>query len=185
MAAHRRAPSRPVTRTLTAALMVLMVTGAGLAVASRVLNVRVLTEHSDSMYPAIETGDLVLSRTIRTDQARVGDIVTFPDLSLNRRGELLTHRVTAVRRAGYLLVVTTRGDANTGDEQWTASPDTEIGRTIGVVPRLGRVLAPLNRPAVAATLNGGIVTLLILLGVAQIRAGGPVRVRRRRSPAVP
>ncbi|HEU4349242.1 MAG TPA: signal peptidase I [Actinoplanes sp.] len=150
----------------------LMLTGAGLAIASRVLGVRMLVENSDSMYPAISTGDLVLSRDVAAEHARVGDVVTFPDPA--RGGQSITHRVTAIRRSGDILVFTTRGDANPGAEQWTVVTGTTIGRTVRIVPDLGRILEPLRRPPIAAALNGVLVTLLVLLAV-----------RRRRSPGVP
>lgn len=161
--------------------------GAGMAVASRLLGVRMLTEHSDSMYPALTTGDLLLTHDIRADAARIGDIVTYPDPS--RGGELLTHRVTAIRRSGDLLVFATRGDANRGEEMWTATPGATIGRTTRVIPGAGTLLAPLSRPAVAAAVNGVLVTVLVLLGATQLRGARPPGrrqpLRRRRSPGVP
>ena len=159
-------------RRLSAVLMVLMVVGAGAASASRVLGVRMLVEHSDSMRPVIHTGDLVLSRDILVEQARTGDIVTFPDPELPAR--TVTHRVEEVRRDGEFLIFTTRGDANPGTEQWTVLAGTTIGRTVHVLPDLGLIVAPLREPLTAAVMNGVRVTLLVL-----------VAVRRRRSPASP
>lgn len=159
-------------RYASAALMVVMLVAAGLAVTSRVMGLRALVENSDSMYPAIATGDLLLSRDIPAEQARIGDVVTFPDPDFG--GQSITHRVTGVRRDGEILVFTTLGDANPAPEQWTVVTGSIIGRTEAVLPGLGRIVEPLRRPLIAAALNGVLVTTLVLLAV-----------RRRRSPAVP
>jgi signal peptidase len=159
-------------RAGTAALMVMMLTAAVLAVATRVAGIEVLIDQSGSMSPAISAGDVLLSRRIPASSARVGDVVTFPDPELQSR--TLTHRIVAIRRSGDILLVTTQGDANPDPEQWTVLAPAMIGRTIRVVPRAGRTIAPLRRPAVAAGTTGVLVTVLVLLVL-----------RRRRSPAVP
>jgi signal peptidase I len=155
---------------VTAAIMTLALVAAALAIASRVLGVRALVEHSDSMAPAITTGDVVLAHDVRADQLRPGDIASIPDRE--RGGELITHRVTAVEPLRDLLLVTTRGDANTGAEKWVTAPDAIVGRTVAVLPHAGLVLTPLRTPAVAAGINGLLVATMVL-----------VVVRRRRSPA--
>ena len=158
---HRR-PSEPrLLHTVTTLVMVVMVFGAALAVASRVIGVRALVEHSDSMYPAIAAGDLVISQDITAQQATVGDVVTFPDP--DHAGKTLTHRVVAVRQVGDIHVFDTRGDANTGHEQWTATTGATIGKLVVVVPGLGSIFLMLGNPLVAAVLNGLIASLLALL----------------------
>src|SRR5437899_2420221 len=56
--------------------------GAGLTLAVAgpyVFGGRSFTVMSGSMQPAIDTGDVVIDETIAPRDARVGDIVTFPD----------------------------------------------------------------------------------------------------------
>jgi signal peptidase len=158
--------------------MVVMVFGAALAVASSVNGTVALVEHSDSMYPAIEAGDLVISQSISAQSAQAGDVVTFPDP--DHSGKRLTHRVISMRRAGDLVVFDTRGDANTGHEQWTATTGSHLGRLVVVVPHVGSTVALLGTPAVAAGLNGLIAALLVLLALGwrrsrTQRAAGPSR----------
>lgn len=163
---------RRLLRWASVVLMLVMLAGAAAAIATRVFGVRMLVEHSDSMAPAITTGDLVLSQDVPAERARPGDIVTFPDP--DRAGQTITHRVTEVRRSGIILVFTTQGDANPAPEQWTAVTGATIGRTVRVLPDAGLIVAPLRQPVTAAALNGVLVTVLVLLAL-----------RRRRSPAGP
>ncbi|WP_306216029.1 signal peptidase I, partial [Actinoplanes sp. RD1] len=171
----RRGAGRSALGSVTTALMVLTVLAAVVVAGGRVLGVRTLVEKSDSMYPAIATGDLVVSRDIPASAAAAGEVITFPDVT--RPGTTLTHRVVSVRRAGDILVFDTRGDANTGHEFWTAAPAATIGRTETVIPRAGLVVAWLGRPVVAATMTGLLVAAIVLLlaGALGRRAGGVSR----------
>ncbi|MDT4995021.1 MAG: signal peptidase [Actinoplanes sp.] len=168
-------------RTLSTVLMALMVFGAALAVASRVVGVRALVEHSDSMSPAIYAGDLVISQDVIARAAQVGDVVTFPDP--DHRGKSLTHRVITVRHTGDIIVFDTRGDANSGHEQWTATADSTLGRLVVVAPRVGSAFELLGSPPVASGLNGVIAGLLVLLALSRWRNRGRRSGEQREEPA--
>ncbi len=94
---------------------------------------------SGSMSPAIETGDLVVSKQIHPTDARIGDIVMFKDPSDGER--LTSHRVRAVHRRGGRSYFVTRGDANTGFEHWNVANDGSIGETVYRIPKLGYAVA--------------------------------------------
>jgi signal peptidase len=162
---------------ISTVLMALMVFGATVAVASRVVGVRALVEHSDSMAPAIYAGDLVISQDVTARAVQVGEVVTFPDP--DHRGKRLTHRVITVRHAGDIIVFDTRGDANSGHEQWTATADSTLGHLVVAFPRVGSVFELLGSPPVAAGLNGVIAGLLVLLAVSRWRNRGRRSGRRR------
>src|SRR5437763_11290904 len=69
---------------------------------------------SGSMSPTIDTGDLVITRSISPSEAKVGEIVMFKDPE--QAGRLITHRVRAMHEPHGRLYRVTRGDANTGLE---------------------------------------------------------------------
>jgi signal peptidase I len=148
-------------RRLSSVLMVVMVLAAVVVSTARLAGFRTLADQSNSMFPAIEAGDLLLTEDIRAEQARPGMIVTFPDVTHDY--ELLTHRVVAVKRDNGLLVFETWGDANPGSEQWTARPDATIGHTIRIFPGAGRALSWLTRPRGAAAFTGLTVTAIVAL----------------------
>jgi signal peptidase len=106
---------------------------------------RSFTVMSGSMEPTIATGDVVVDRGIAADQARVGDIVTFPDPGGD--GRLLTHRVRSVAPGpGGSLAFTTQGDANNAPERWTMPSNGRLGRVLVRVPSAGRALAYTRTP---------------------------------------
>lgn len=148
-------------RRLTTALMVVMVLAAVVVVTGRLAGLRTLADRTDSMAPAIHAGDLVVSRDVRADSITTGEIITFPDMAAG--GISITHRVVSVSRSGDILVFDTKGDANTGHEVWTATPEATIGRTLTVVPGAGRALDWLSRPLGAATFAGLTVAAIVAL----------------------
>jgi signal peptidase len=102
------------------------------------------TVRSGSMAPAIDTGDVVVTRTIEPLAARAGQIVTFFDPDGSER--LITHRVRALHRVGDRVEFVTQGDANTGQEHWNVASDGEIGRVLYRIPKLGYALIWIQGP---------------------------------------
>ena len=99
------------------------------------LGYRTLTVMSGSMAPALRTGDLVVAKQLRPDEARIGDVVTFR--SPGGDGRLITHRVRWVARNGRNVSFATQGDANPTSERWSAPTGGTIGRVELRVPKLG------------------------------------------------
>jgi signal peptidase len=123
---------------------------------------------SGSMSPAIDTGDLVVSRQISPTEARIGDIVMFKDPGDGER--LTSHRVRAVHRHGDRSYFVTRGDANTGFEHWNVPNDGTIGEIVYRIPKLGY--------AVAAIGSGPGKLLLIVLPALALLWLGLLRIWR-------
>jgi signal peptidase I len=132
-----------------------------------------IVELSDSMAPKLHAGDLLLVHHITADQASVGDIVVFNDSS--RGGERVIHRAISIvdLRDGRRAFVT-RGDANTGTEQWTAAANGRLGRVSSAIPRLGR----LARLAAEHRMQLLLALLIVAVAGTAIRA-----ISRRPDPA--
>jgi signal peptidase len=121
------------------------------------------------MAPAIESGDVVVTRLVRPTAAQPGDIVTFQDSS--RQGDLVTHRVVEVRRESDRVSFVTRGDANTGEERWSIDSHGTIGATAFRVPAAGHVLAWLRTPTVRMSLLVSAALVLAVLALRRIWSG--------------
>jgi signal peptidase len=156
-------------------LVLSLVVGAGLGLAFGVVLVvsapqllggRAFTVMSGSMSPAIETGDIVVTRGISPLDARIGDVVTFRDPENQKR--LLTHRVTDVRYREGFVNVTTKGDANTKLERWTVADDGRIGRVMVRLPKLGYLAAQAGSPVGRLLLIAVPAVLLTGLGLVRI-----------------
>jgi signal peptidase len=149
---------------LIAGAVILLSVGVGALLGFRALVVR-----SGSMAPAIQGGDVVVTRLVRPSAVEPGDVVTFRDPS--RHGDLVTHRVIRVRREGDRLAFVTRGDANTGQERWSIDRDGTIGSAAFRVPGAGHVLAWLRMPAVRTAFLVASALVLAALALRRIWSG--------------
>jgi signal peptidase I len=127
---------------------------------------------SGSMTPAIDTGDLVIVRSISPTDARVGDIVMFNDPEGGDR--LISHRVRALNRRGGRSYFLTRGDANTGFEHWNVPDTGTIGEIVYRVPKLGFMLGRIGSWQGRITLV--VLPALILMVLGLIRIWRPERL---------
>lgn len=70
---------------------------------------------TDSMYPAIESGDLIICHTAEAEEIKVGDVIAFFDPAGNGT-TIVTHRVMEVVNDGELSFVTKGDNNNTEDK---------------------------------------------------------------------
>jgi signal peptidase len=183
--APERTRRHPGALRLVVRLVASLVTGMAVAlalafVASTVLGYQHFTVMSGSMEPTISTGDVVVDKRISPLDARVGDVVTFPDPSGAKR--LISHRVIEKRVADGTVFFETKGDANNDVQKWTSSADGSIGRVVIDVPKVGYLLFWLGSRSGRLLV---IVVPLLLLGAYELRsifrapAGEPRRRRAR------
>ncbi len=66
---------------------------------------------TDSMFPEIESGDLIICNTAEPEDIAVGDVISFFDPAGNG-SSIVTHRVVEVTREDGSLAWRTKGDAN-------------------------------------------------------------------------
>jgi signal peptidase len=123
---------------------------------------------SGSMSPAIDTGDVVVVEPISPLDAEVGQIVTFDNPEAN--GDLTSHRAITITRRGDAVRFTTKGDSNTGTEQWRVPIESEIGKVLYRVPMLGFASVWIQAPAGRLTLV--IIPALVLAATALARIWG-------------
>jgi signal peptidase len=150
-----------------ALLWLLIGFGAAVAVAVTALlpfGGRAFTVMSGSMSPAIETGDIVVSRAVSPLDVRLGDVVTFRDPDDAKR--LITHRVRGIRITGDEARFVTKGDANNSAERWTIPSDGKVGLVTYRLPKLGYLLFWLGHPLARLAL---IVIPALLLGAYEVR----------------
>jgi signal peptidase I len=134
-----RASRRPwrVARILLFALAGFAVGIAAAASLPTVLGFQGFAVLSGSMEPTIGTGDVVVVRKIAPLDARPGDVVTFR--SPEDPAKIITHRVTRMEATGDSVGFVTKGDANTGTEQWAVPTTGTIGKVEYRIPKLGYV----------------------------------------------
>jgi signal peptidase I len=140
--------------------------------------VHVLVFRSGSMAPAIDTGDLALTRTVGAAELRADDVVSVIDSG----GSRVTHRVVDVAGQGDQRQLTLRGDANEQPDRevYTVS---DVQRVVLVVPKAGYLVAWSTGPIGLVLLGGyGAFLLSVLLRGKEGSDEDPPTRPRRRAP---
>lgn len=81
---------------------------------------------TDSMYPEIESGDLIICKTVEGDDVEVGDVIAFFDPAGNGTS-IVTHRVTEVTEQDGGLAFRTKGDANNVEDSLLVPQKSLVG----------------------------------------------------------
>ena len=90
---------------------------------------------TDSMKPALNVGDVLITTKISEDKIKVGDVVTF-----ERDGETISHRIVDIKQNGVGLQYVTKGDDNnTIDTSQITYADID-GVEVLVIPYLGSLV---------------------------------------------
>ncbi len=141
------------------------------AVAPQLAGFRSFTVRSGSMTPAIETGDVVVTKPIAPLSAHVGDVVTFVDPE--GTGKLFSHRVQSVHVVGGDVAFVTRGDANTSTEHWRVPAGGSVGKVAYRIPKIGYALSYVDSGPARLALVA--IPALLLLWAALVRIWRPER----------
>ena len=100
-----------------------------------ILPLIVLTE---SMYPEIHSGDLIICHTEDAENVKEGDIISFFDPAGNGTS-IVTHRVTEVTTEGGELAFRTKGDANNVEDSMPVPADKLVAVYRNRIPNMGNV----------------------------------------------
>lgn len=98
-----------------------------------------LTVRSDSMVPTFEKDDLIFIKTCDPSSLKEGDIICFHTIIENEYA-LNTHRISAIDEQNGFRSYTTRGDNNPVDDTHIISDGDIVGKYVGHVPGLGKVM---------------------------------------------
>ena len=93
---------------------------------------------TDSMYPEIESGDLIICHTQESEEIKVGDVIAFFDPAGNGTS-IVTHRVLEVTEQNGQLAFRTKGDANNTEDKLLVPANNLVGVYQTRIPNLGNV----------------------------------------------
>ncbi|MCR4614775.1 MAG: signal peptidase I [Clostridiales bacterium] len=112
---------------------------------------------TDSMSPTMKTGDVIMIRSVKTEDIEAGDIITV-DFS-DRTGSF-THRVTKVdTKNGWVY---TKGDANVSEDPFPTDLAYVKGRVVFIIPALGFFSLAIGRKILLTVLASSAIILLIV-----------------------
>lgn len=81
---------------------------------------------TDSMYPTIESGDLIICHVEDANDIKEGDIIAYFDPAGNGKS-IVTHRVLDVETKDGAPAFKTKGDANNVEDQMLVPADNLVG----------------------------------------------------------
>lgn len=93
---------------------------------------------TDSMHPEIQSGDLILCRTIEAEDVKGNDVITFYD-PMGNGTTVVTHRVLEIHSQDGALTFITKGDNNNVEDQVPVEADDVIGIYLSRIPGAGNV----------------------------------------------
>jgi signal peptidase I len=117
---------------------------------------QLLAVMSGSMEPTIPVGGIVAIRPVSASDLKVGDAITFVNLS--NPDVLVTHRIVSIELRDGQTMLTTKGDANDSVDALSAPASRAVGRVDFALPYLGYLMVWLGTPVAKI----GIVALAVL-----------------------
>ena len=93
---------------------------------------------TDSMYPVIESGDLIICNTAEAEEIAEGDVISFYD-PMGNGTSVVTHRVLEIVTEDGALSFRTKGDNNNAEDQVLVPADSLIGIYQTRIPKVGHV----------------------------------------------
>lgn len=94
---------------------------------------------TDSMYPIIESGDLIICQGAEPEEIQVGDVIAFFDPAGNGT-TIVTHRVIEVTEQNGELAWRTKGDNNNTEDRLAVTADKLVAVYEGTrIPGFGNV----------------------------------------------
>ena len=81
---------------------------------------------TDSMYPEIKSGDLIICHTVEADEVEEGDVISFFD-PMGNGTSIVTHRVIEVLEENGAPLFRTRGDNNNTEDRLLVPADNLVG----------------------------------------------------------
>ena len=105
-----------------------------------ILGVRVFSIQTESMYPTLEPGDLILGTGVKDSSTlREGDIITYWTV-INGERVLNTHRIMQIYDGNGFLIFETKGDKNTAVDALTVHESEIVAKYTDIrLPGVGKV----------------------------------------------
>ena len=104
-----------------------------------ILGLRLLSIQTDSMYPALVSGDMIIDVAVKDPgDLRPGDVITYWTVIGGQR-VLNTHRIENIYNGGDYLIFETKGDNNTAVDPLTVHESELVGKYWIRIPGLGKV----------------------------------------------
>jgi len=141
-----------VSKILSSAIFVLLV-GILILIVAYVLRVKFLSSSgrlgeikvnfytilTQSMYPTIKAGDIIVTYKNDDDRYNIGDIITFVSPTSNNKSITITHRVKEIYSLNNEFSYKTKGDNNGTADNAVVPSKNVLGRVVFRIPKAGYI----------------------------------------------
>lgn len=104
-----------------------------------ILGIRPFSIQTDSMYPTLNPGDLIISTAVKdASELQPNDIITYWTV-INGERVLNTHRITDIFDGGNYRIFATKGDNNLIADPLTVHESEVVGKFSFKIPGIGKV----------------------------------------------
>lgn len=121
---------------------------------------------TDSMYPQIHSGDLIICKTVEPETVEVGDVIAFFDPAGNGT-TIVTHKVIEVLDGEEGLQFRTQGTANNAADEMPVPSEDVVGVYQLRIPAAGHVALFMQKPE--GLIVCVVLPLLLLIGYDMLR----------------
>ena len=90
---------------------------------------------SGSMEPEIGVGDIVITTSVKQEDIKVGDIISF-----TKGTTMVTHRVTEINEENEVVTYKTKGDNNNTEDLGVITYDNVVGKYKSKIPKVGHII---------------------------------------------
>lgn len=94
---------------------------------------------TDSMYPGIKSGDLIIVTKVDTAELKKDDVISFFDPSSKNGSSVVTHRIIEITGDGQSLAFRTKGDNNNTADEMPVPAKSVVGRYVFRIAGAGSV----------------------------------------------
>lgn len=136
---------------------------------------------TDSMYPVIESGDLIICNIAEAEEIAEGDVISFYD-PMGNGTSVVTHRVLEIVKEDGTLSFRTKGDNNNTEDQVLVSADNLIGIYQTRIPKVGHVAMFMQ--TTTGLIVCVILPILLLVGYDVLRRRKYEKVRKQDTEAL-
>lgn len=122
---------------------------------------------TDSMYPDIKSGDVIICTTVEAEEVELGDVISFFDPAGNGTS-VVTHKVIEVINDNGAISFRTKGINNNTEDRLPVTADRLVGKYTGVrLPFVGNIA--LFMQTTAGLIVCVVVPIILLVGYDVIR----------------
>lgn len=108
----------------------------GKEIIPNILGFHGFTVSTGSMEPAINTGDYMISKKVKSDDIKSGDIITFIE-----EDTIITHRVSEIiSKQGKKKIFITKGDGNNVEDDTKVMSENVVSKYVFKIPKIGYIL---------------------------------------------